>query len=93
MSKEQTLFCQSCGMPLTEDQHFGNNNDQSKNSDYCIYCYKDGEFTNNCTMNEMIEHCLKFIDDFNKDSAQKYTIEEARANMKTFFPTLKRWSK
>ena len=30
---------------------------------------------------------------FNKDSKVKYTIDEARATMKEFFPQLKRWKK
>ncbi|MBR6920026.1 MAG: zinc ribbon domain-containing protein, partial [Bacteroidales bacterium] len=47
-------FCQSCGMPLTEEM-LGTNADGSKNGDYCSYCYKDGAFTNDCTMDEMIE--------------------------------------
>ena len=37
-------FCQSCGMPLT-DEVLGTNADGSKNEEYCIYCYKDGAFT------------------------------------------------
>ena len=36
-------FCQSCGMPLT-DEVLGTNADGSKNEDYCTYCYKDGKF-------------------------------------------------
>ncbi len=36
-------FCQSCGMPLIDDNR-GTNADGSRNFDYCIYCYKDGEF-------------------------------------------------
>ena len=46
-------FCQSCGMPLTEDV-LGTNADGSKNEDYCIYCYRDGHFLQDCTMDEMI---------------------------------------
>ena len=30
---------------------------------------------------------------FTKDSEVKYTIDEARATMKEFFPQLKRWKK
>ena len=40
-------FCQSCGMPLTEDI-LGTNADGSKNEDYCMYCYKDGKFLQEC---------------------------------------------
>ena len=42
-------FCQSCGMPLTEEV-LGTNADGSKNEDYCMYCYKDGKFLQDCTM-------------------------------------------
>ena len=34
-----------------------------------------------------------YLDEFNKDSEVKYTIDEARATMKEFFPQLKRWKK
>ena len=39
---ENQKFCQSCAMPMTDEQ-FGTNADGSKNEDYCIYCFKDGE--------------------------------------------------
>ena len=48
MEKEMK-FCQSCGMPLT-DEVLGTNADGSKNEDYCMYCYKDGKFLQDCTM-------------------------------------------
>ena len=76
----ETKFCQSCGMPL------------QKNEEYCCYCYKDGAFTMDCTMDQMIDHCVQFVDEFNKDADFHYTKEEAVANMKLFFPTLKRWA-
>ena len=37
-------FCQSCGMPLT-NEILGTNADGTFNEDYCTYCYKDGKFT------------------------------------------------
>lgn len=42
-------FCQSCGMPMNEHV-LGTNADGSKNEDYCMYCYKDGQFLQDCTM-------------------------------------------
>ena len=59
MEKEMK-FCQSCGMPLTEDV-FGTNADGSRNEDYCMYCYKNGQFLQDCSMDEMIEHCSQFF--------------------------------
>ena len=76
-----------------EEYTLGKEADGSKNQDYCLYCYKNGHFTKDCTMDEMIEFNLKYLDEFNKDSKVKYTIDEARATMKEFFPQLKRWKK
>ena len=51
----ENKFCQSCGMPITSEEQFGRNADGSKNEEYCSYCYRDGAFTENCTMDEMID--------------------------------------
>jgi len=83
--------CQSCGMPLQTTEEMGTNRDGSKNQEYCTYCYQQGAFTKDCTMDEMIETCCNYLDEFNKDSAKKFSKEEAIAAMKQFFPTLKRW--
>ena len=38
-------FCQSCGMPLSKDPHQGGSNaDGSKSTEYCSYCYQNGQF-------------------------------------------------
>jgi hypothetical protein len=87
---EKEIFCQSCGMPLTKE-YFSTNADGSTNTEYCSYCFKDGAFTKNETMEEMIEHNLEYLEEFNKDSAQIFTKEEAREEMRKYFPTLKRW--
>lgn len=89
----EQIFCQSCGMPMTATEHFGTNEGGSAHSDYCVYCFKEGQFTQDLTMDEMIEHCAEFVDEFNKNSAQKLTKEEAISQMKQFFPQLKRWKK
>ncbi len=85
-------ICQSCGMPMETEEQFGTNQDGSKNPEYCAYCHKDGEFTLQITMDEMINHCVHYLDDFNKDNNLKLTKDEAVAQMKTFFSTLKRWA-
>ena len=79
-------------MPLT-DEILGTNADGTKNEDYCIYCYKDGQFLQDCTMEEMIEHCAQFVDEVNKNLPQPMTKEEYIGQMKTYFPHLKRWRK
>ncbi|MBQ8150038.1 MAG: WYL domain-containing protein [Clostridia bacterium] len=82
-------FCQSCGMPLGDRQEvYGTEKDGSLNRDYCIYCYKDGSFTGDMTMEEMIEFCIPFT----LEAEPGKTREEAKAEMERFFPMLKRWA-
>jgi general stress protein 26 len=91
MNKEMN-FCQSCGMPLTEEV-LGTNVDGSKNEDYCMYCYKDGKFLQECTMEEMIEHCAQFVNAVNEGLENPITKEGYIGMMKSYFPQLKRWRK
>ncbi len=83
-------FCQSCGMPLTEEI-LGTNADGSKNEEYCIYCYKDGAFTGDFTMEEMAEFCSQFVDEFNKNSGQNLSKEAYKEMLLKYYPNLKRW--
>jgi hypothetical protein len=84
---ENMIFCQSCGMPLGKDEDFGTNADSSKNQDYCAYCYKDGKFTADMTMDSMIEFCVPYMVEGNEGM----TEEQARKSMQEAFPKLKRW--
>ncbi len=84
-------FCQSCAMPMPDASAMGTNADHSHNEEYCCYCYKEGQFTKDCSMDEMIELCAEYLDEFNKDAEKKLTREEAVAQMKIYFPQLKRW--
>ncbi|MBO4664568.1 MAG: zinc ribbon domain-containing protein [Bacteroidaceae bacterium] len=83
-------FCQSCGMPLTDDI-LGTNADGSKNEEYCIYCYKDGAFTGDYTMEQMADFCAQFVGDYNKHTGKNLSREEYKKELLKFFPLLKRW--
>ena len=84
-------FCQSCGMPLTNEL-LGTNADGTKNQDYCIYCYKEGAFTGDFTMEEMVEFCSQYVDEFNKNTGQSLNREEYKDVLRQFYPSLKRWN-
>lgn len=71
----------------------GTNADGSINEDYCCYCYKEGRFLQDFNMSQMIEFCTQFTDQINKEAGWNLTPEEAKAQMKQFFPTLKRWQR
>ena len=90
--EQEIKFCQSCGMPLNAE-NLGTNADGSKNEDYCMYCYQNGKFTNDCTMDEMIEFCAQYVDEVNKNMPKPMTKEEYKDMMRQYFPMLKRWKK
>lgn len=85
-------FCQSCGMPLADDCK-GTNANGSHNEDYCSWCYKDGTFVQEMTMEQMIEHCAQFTNEINEWSGQNMTVEQAKEMLREFYPHLKRWKK
>ena len=82
-------FCQSCGMPLAAGTPLGTEADGTENEDYCSYCYKDGKFVGEMTMDEMIDFCAPMMAQANPGMTQ----EQAKAQMHQFFPMLKRWKK
>ena len=84
-------ICQCCAMPIDETTFRNRSRRQQEMKSIASIAYADGHFTKECTMDEMIELNLNYLEEFNKDSEVKYTIEEARATMKEFFPQLKRW--
>lgn len=89
MDHQHTQFCQSCGMPLTSPEDHGSEADGSVSPDYCKYCYDKGGFTSSMTMEEMIDFCAGPMAQANPGMTQ----EQAKAQMRQFFPLLLRWKK
>ena len=83
---ETQKICQSCGMPMKEED-FGTNAGGGANQEYCKYCFQNGRFSCEGTMEEMIEICVPPM----VQSNQGMTPEQAREMMRQFFPHLKRW--
>ena len=86
---EQMKFCQSCGMPLGQESDLGTEKNGEKNREYCVYCYQNGAFTQDCTMEEMVDACVGFA----KEAAQEGQPALTKEAMMQWFPTLKRWRK
>jgi len=56
--EKQNKMCQSCGMPMSKDpENGGTNTDGSTNLKFCSYCFQNGEFTFNGTVQEFQEFC------------------------------------
>ena len=79
-------ICQSCGMPIKDESELGLNADNSINPFYCKYCYKNGEFIDDVTMEEYIDMCSQY------GSQAGMTNEEMKSYCQKLFPTLKRWN-
>lgn len=89
METTNQKFCQSCGMPLTNPADIGTEADGSTSEHYCKYCYDKGAFTSPMTMEEMIGFCAPMMSEGNPGMSE----DEAREQMRRFFPTLLRWKK
>ena len=78
-------ICQCCSMPMTENIQHGTNKDGSLNEDYCVYCYNNGEFLENFTLDEYIQYSLQFAEQAGM------TKEQMKEHCLRVLPTLKRW--
>ena len=80
------IRCQSCGMPLSEKfGNLGTNGDGTKTSEYCIFCFADGNFTNpNQTLDEMIQSSID-----NMTAEFNISIEQSRYLANSFIPNLR----
>lgn len=79
------LTCQSCGFHFTGESK-GTNRDHSLNNDYCMNCFRNGEFTEpSLTMHELERRLLEMAEEHNEIS-----YEEAMEIIR-ILPQLKRW--
>ncbi len=50
-------------------------------------------FTQDMTMEPMVDHCAQFMEEIKKQSGQNLTKDQAKEMMHRFSPNLKRWKK
>lgn len=79
-------YCQSCGMILTPES-YGTDAAGNPTDRYCKWCYEDGTYTYETTMDEMIEDCAPRLA---KNTGM--TPDEAVSLMGAVLPQLERWS-
>jgi hypothetical protein len=79
--------CQSCGMAINTENQFGTNADKNKNKEYCIFCFKNGEFTFDGTYDEFVKKQVNL-------AIEKFNIPKKKAlEMTNNLIQLKRWKK
>lgn len=80
---ERKAVCQSCGMPLEHEDLRAPEPEGEMNAKYCKWCYSDGNFTQDYTMDEMVDHCASIMDCENVDQCRTY--------LRSLLATLDRW--
>ncbi|WP_029033606.1 zinc ribbon domain-containing protein [Salinimicrobium terrae] len=79
------FICQCCGLPFSPKIR-GTNRDQSLSSDYCLDCFKNGEFRDHhLTIQDMEKKLL-----IRARHHDEISLEEAHDTIK-ILPDLKRW--
>ncbi|MDR0443335.1 MAG: zinc ribbon domain-containing protein [Treponema sp.] len=87
--KNEVSICQSCEMPMDGPSKFGTNADGSKSDDYCVYCWKNGRFTEpNKTFVAAVEFNIPFV----LKAGLAGTEDEARTMISASMSKLKRWA-
>lgn len=82
------MNCQSCGMPLRNEEDFGTNADGNKSNEYCFHCFQNGKFLDEgITLQEKIDKNVKFAIQLGMSE------DEARKMASIVLPKLKRWKK
>ncbi len=81
----EPLICQSCGLPFAKEL-MGINRDKTKNDEYCVHCFDNGEFTDHSLSLHKLE--VKLIE--MAEMHNEITLEEAQEVIKQL-PYLKRW--
>jgi AraC family transcriptional regulator len=89
--KMEGKICQSCGMPMAAKEHFGTNSTGTANTDYCCFCYRDGQFLQNMPLEERIELSVSYMNGTEKIDGRSLTKEEAALQMRVMLSQLKRW--
>ncbi len=62
LGSPRQLWCQCCGMPLTEDAQISREPDGSFNEEYCTWCYTGGAFVYP-TMGSLLDFLIAHMPD------------------------------
>lgn len=79
-------YCQSCGMPFYQPKDYGSEADGAPSADYCSWCYRDGAFVEDESLEELIERCAPYMAE-----SCHVSRDEAVSFMGALLPHLKRW--
>lgn len=85
LGSPRQLFCQCCGMPLSEDSMISKETDGIFNEDYCKWCYTDGNFAYK-TKESLLDYLVSHMPNpENQTEAERRTVFDAHLSQ------LKHW--
>lgn len=79
-------YCQSCGMILRDPSQYAAEADGTLTDQFCKWCYDQGTYVEDITMDDMIEDCAPRLAEY-----MHGTTDEAVSLMGAVLPSLKRW--
>lgn len=82
---EKVVNCQSCYMPMDTIEKKGTETNGLHSEDYCVHCYRKGNFTSKQTLAEAVEFNIPWW------KSEGESDEVARERIMKIFPHLKRW--
>ncbi len=85
LGSPRTLYCQCCGMPLSDDSLISHEPDGSFNEDYCKWCYADGRFAYD-DKEKLLDFLLKTM-----PNPENQPESERRIAFDGFLSQLKHW--
>ena len=85
LGSPRTLFCQCCGMPLSDDSMISHEPDGDFNEDYCKWCYADGAYAYK-TKDLLLDYLVA-----NMPNPDKQSDSERRATYDEYLSKLKHW--
>ena len=85
LGSPRQLFCQCCGMMLSEDSMISKESDGNFNEDYCKWCYADGNFAYK-TKESLLDYLVSHI-----PNPENQTEAERRAVFDAHLSQLKHW--
>ena len=75
--------CGSCRAPLKNEDVLGTNSDGTKNKEYCSFCYQEGKWVHDVSMEEFMTLVLPRM---------PFPEPISRMLLKKGMPKLKRWA-
>ncbi len=85
LGSPRQLFCQCCGMPLSEDSMISRETDGSFNEDYCRWCYTSGQFVYT-SKETLIDYLIAHV-----PNPEQMSEAERRSQYDSWLSQLKHW--